>query len=217
MASILDPSFAPPREPPFPVGTSPFRQKGNGYLGDMQYYNDVVRGGADAVVAALPDDAHRTFARQRFRASEWYDAYPGAQLEIAAARVRGYAFERHRRETGAWHAKHAARGLYGALLRIVSSETIALWGPRISSIYFEFGRSDARATGPREVVVTRRGTPRELLQWLAFASAGFTETALQLAGARDVRVVLENVVDDGRLHGRYLSAVDLRITWGGTG
>jgi hypothetical protein len=214
MPSIFDPSFAPPREPPFPVGTSPFRQKGNAYSGDIRFYNDVVRGGFEAVVAALPDDAHRNFARQQFRASEWYDAYPGAQLEVAAARVRGLPFERHRRETGAWHATHAARGLYGALLRMVSSETVALWGPRISSIYFEFGRTEARVTGPREVCVSRRGTPRELVQWLAFASAGFTEAALQLAGARDVRVTLEDVTDGGRHLGRESANVDLRITWG---
>jgi hypothetical protein len=214
MSVIHDPSFAPPREPPFPVGTSPFRQKGNAYLGDIKYYDDVVPGGFDAVVAALPDEAHRIFARQQFRASDWYDAYPGAQLEVAAARVRRYPFERHRRETGAWHATHAARGLYGALLRMVSSETVALWGPRISSIYFEFGRSDARVTGTREVLVTRRGIPHELVQWMIYASAGFTESALQLAGAREVRVGIENVVDDGRHVGRALAAVDLRISWG---
>ncbi len=217
MPLITDPSFSPPREPPFPVGTSPFRQKGNAYLGDVRYYNDVVRGGLAAVVAALPDDAHRAFARQQFRASEWYDAYPGAQLEVAAARVRGYSFERHRRETGVWHATHAARGLYGALLRLVSSETVALWAPRISSIYFEFGRTEARVAGRNLVLVTRRGTPRELVQWLAFASAGFTEAALKLAGARDVRVEIDNVVDDGRNLGRELARFDMRIAWGAVG
>jgi hypothetical protein len=214
MPSILDPSFAPPREPPFPTGTSPFRQKGNAYLGDFRYYDAVVRGGSEVVIAALPDDAHRTFARQRFRPSEWYDAYPGAQLELAAARVRGVSFERHRRETGEWHAQDATRGIYGALLKFISNENVALWGPRISSLYFEFGRTDTRIVGPREVVASRRGIPRELAQWVVFASVGFCECALRLAGARDVRANVVDLAADGRLFGRDLVRADLALVWG---
>ncbi len=213
MPSILDPSFAPPREPPFPPGTSPFRQKGNAYLGDLRYYDAVVRGGAEAVIGALPDDPHRAFARQKLRASEWYDAYPGAQLELAAARVRGVSFERHRRETGEWHAKEATRGIYGALLKFISNENVALWGPRISSLDFEFGRTDTRVVGEREVVASRRGIPRELVQWVVYASVGFCETALRLAGARDARVTVVDLAADGRLFGRDLARAELRLLW----
>src|SRR6185437_4308161 len=111
MASINDLELSPPQELPFPPGTSPFRQRGAGYLADVRYYDAVVRGGHQAVIDAIPDAGVRTFFRQPFRTSEWYDAYPGAVIEMAAARVRGMSFERHRRGTGAWHAEDAAHGI----------------------------------------------------------------------------------------------------------
>jgi hypothetical protein len=129
MASIDDLDFAPPRELPFPVGTSPFRQRGAAYLADYRYYDAVVMGGHRAVIEAVADPAVRAFFRQPFRTSEWYDAYPGAYIEAVAARLRGLSFERHRRHTGIWHAEDAAHGIYATLLRIVSNENIAVWAP----------------------------------------------------------------------------------------
>jgi hypothetical protein len=211
--ALRDPEFAPPVVLPFEVGTSPFRQKGNGYLGDQRYLDAVVQGGFRAVVAALHDPAVRGFFEQRFVASDWYDAYPGAVLEAAAARLRGVPFEQHRRQTGAWHAVEATRGIYGALLRLVSSESVARWGPRISAIYFEFGKTESIVVGPRAVDVWRRGIPRELAQWLIYASAGFCAEALKQNGASQPIVIAQDVENDGESHGRALVAARLRIAW----
>ncbi|MGZ3456755.1 MAG: hypothetical protein ACXVEF_44525 [Polyangiales bacterium] len=199
--------------PPFPAGTSPFRQKGNAYLGDQRYLDEVVTGGFRACVEGISDPGARTFFAQRFSPSEWYDAYPGALLELSAARIRGAAFDQHRRKTGAWHAQQAARGIYGALLRLLSNESVALWVPRISSLYFEFGKSDTRVSGPREVLATRRGVPRELAQWLCYASYGFGEETLRIAGARDASIETISVEPDGRDYGRELVQIQLRIRW----
>ncbi len=213
MASIHDPAYAPPAVLPFPVGTSPFRQKGNGYLGDRRFLEEVVRGGYDRVVDALPDPASQKFFRQSFKPSEWYDAYPGTQLELAAARLRGLTFEEHRRQTGVWHAQAATRGIYGALLRVVSNESVALWGPRISAIYFEFGKTETRAAGSKEVRGVRRGVPAELAQWVMFASIGFCKGALEAAGARSASAGIGEVTPDGHAHGRDLVQVELWMKW----
>jgi hypothetical protein len=213
MASIDDPEYAPPRELPFPPGTSPFRQRGAGYLADVRYYDAVVRGGHQAVIDAIPEASVRSFFRQPFRTSEWYDAYPGAVIEVAAARVRAMTFERHRRNTGAWHARDAVHGIYAALLKILSTENIAVWAPRISSIYFEFGKTTSKVTGPREVIGSRRGIPKDLVQWLIFASAGFVETTLQLGGAKNPTVTVVDIAPDGRDHMRDMMRVDLRLKW----
>jgi hypothetical protein len=213
MASIDDPAFAPPRELPFPVGTSPFRQRGAAYLADRRYYDAVLRGGWHAAVEAVADPATRAFFHQTFRTSEWYDAYPGAMLEAAVARARGMSFERHRRHTGSWHAEDAVHGIYATLLRMISNENIAVWAPRISSLYFEFGKTGTRITGPRAVAGVRRGVPKELVQWLIFASAGFVETTLRLAGAGKPQVTVLSITPDGHDHRRDLVAVDVRITW----
>jgi hypothetical protein len=213
MASIDDLAFAPPWELPFPVGTSPFRQRGAAYLADFRYYDAVLRGGRGAAVEAVGDPATRAFFRQAFRTSEWYDAYPGAVIESAVAKVRGMSFERHRRHTGSWHAEDAVRGIYAALLRMVSNENIAVWAPRISSLYFEFGKATSRVTGPREVVAVRSGVPVELVQWLIFASAGFVETTLRLAGATNPQVTVLAISPDGHDHRRDLVKIDARISW----
>lgn len=213
MLSLRDAIFAPPAVLPFPAGASPFRQKGNAYLGDARYLDDVVPGGFRAVVAAVPDLEVRAFFEQRFRASEWYDAYPGALLEATAARVRGLSFEQHRRQTGAWHGKDATRGIYGALLRLVSAESVALWAPRIASLYFEFGKTQTRAAGPKTIDAWRTGVPRELAQWWYFASASFTAEVLRIRGATEPVVTPHEVEDDGSAHGRELVRFRLRIEW----
>lgn len=213
MATILDPSFAPPVELPFPIGTSPFRQKGNAYLGDMKYLNAVVPGGFEAVLAALPDPSVRTFFKQGIRPSEWYDAYPGAVLETTAAKLRGLSFEKHRRETGAWHAADAAKGIYSALLKVISTDNIALWGPRISSLYFEFGSTESRMLSDKHVIAIRRGIPCELAQWLIYAAAGFCAGAIKLAGASSSRVDIGEVTPDGRSLGRDLVKIEVSLRW----
>jgi len=213
MASIDDLAFAPPTEAPFPAGTSPFRQRGAAYLTDLRYLDAVVKGGRGAVIEAIPDARARAFFGRRFHTSDWYDAYPGVQIEAAAARLRGMSFERQRRATGAWHAEDAIHGIYATLLRMVSNENIAVWAPRISSLYFEFGTTTTRVAGPREILGVRRGIPRELVQWLMFASAGFVETTLRLAGARAPQVAFLDVTPDGRDHQRDLVKVDVRLTW----
>jgi len=211
--SVDDPMFGPPLTLPFPVGTSPFRQKGNAYLGDARYLDATVSGGFAAVVAALPEPSLRTFFQQRFRAGEWYDAYPSTALESVAARLRGTSFTTQRRRTGSWHAEHAAQGLYGTLLRFVSNDSLALWGPRISSLYFEFGKTETRVVAPHEILAVRRGIPRELVQWVVYASAGFCETTLRLAGAARATVAVEDVEPDGEAHRRELMRVNLRLRW----
>ena len=213
MPSILDPRFAPPSPLPFPPGTGPFRQKGNGYLGDFAYFETSVRGGAKAVIAALPDGPLRAFHEQRFRGSEWYDAFPCTALHVAAAHLRGLPFTEHRRQVGAYHAREAGGGIYRTLLRVVSNENIAVWGPRVSSIYFEFGKTQTRSSGEKEVSGVRLGLPAGLVQFVMFASKGFCEETLMLAGAKSATFEIGAAETEDRAHGQELYKVDLKIRW----
>ena len=212
-ASIHEPAFAPPAVLPFPVGTSPFRQKGNGYLGDFAYFDGCIRGGAKAVIAALPDGPVRAFHEQSFRGSDWYDAFPCTLLHAAAARLRGVGYLEHRRQVGAYHANAAAGGIYRALLRVISNENIALWAPRVSSIFFEFGKTETKVIGPREVVALRRGVPSGLVQFVMGASWGFGEQSLKLAGAHATNVELGEPEPDGREHGVELWRIGVTLRW----
>ncbi len=211
MASIDAPVFAPPELLPFPAGTGPFRQKGNGYLGDFAHFDLCVPGGAKAVVAALPE-ASRAFFSQRLRPSDWYDAFPGATLHAVAARLRSVPYAEHRRQVGVYHAG-AAGSVYRALLRVVSNENVAMWGPRVSSLYFEFGRFETRVAGPRLVEGTRRGVPAGLVQSVLHGSKGFTEETLRLAGAKTASFEIGEVLLQGRSYGQDLYDVSIRVAW----
>lgn len=213
MPSILDPIFTPPSSLPFPPGTSPFRQKGNGWIGDYAFFDANVRGGTKAVLEALPEGTLRTFHEQKFRGSEWYDVFPSVMLHVAAARVRGIPFTEHRRQVGAYHGREAGGGIYRTLLRVVSNENIAVWGPRVSSIYFEFGKTQTRSSGDKEVSGVRRGLPASLVQFVMYASKGFCEETLTLAGARTATFDIGAVETEDRAHGQQLYQVDLKIRW----
>lgn len=209
-----DPLFAPPSTLPFPAGASPFRQKGNAYIVDRPWLDESVRGGFAAAVAAIPDAPVRAFLNQRFKASEWYDAYPGAVLEATAARLRGVAFSRHRRESGAYHARHAMRGIYASLLKVISNDNVALWCPRIASMYFDFGKMTTREAGAKSVIATRSGVPAGLVQWSGYAMMAFVESALEIAGARGVRCAVSDVVESDRAFGQATYRMDFTATWG---
>jgi len=212
MPALSDREFDPPLRIPFAPGASPFRQKGHAYVGDFEYFESRIPGGPAAVLRHVTDDALRAFLSQRFVGSEWYDAYPCLTLHVVAARLAGLTFEEHRRRIGAFHAQ-AMNGVYRALLRVISNENVALWVPRITAVYWDFGKTDSRVAGPHDVEVMRRGTPRGLLQWLVYASVGFADATLRASGAPSARTTIGEVVREGEQAGQELCSVALRITW----
>ncbi len=212
MPSVLEPYFAPPASLPFAAGESPFRQKGSAWLGDLEYLSGVVPGGIEGLKASL-EPSLRAFVSTPFRASEWYDVFPNPLMMMAAARLRRMPFIEHQRDVGRWHAKRGFGGIYRALLRFVSNQNVALWGPRVSGLYHEFGRFETRVSGPKEVQGVRRGVPRGLVQWLAVTSAAFTEEALCLAGASVAKAEFTRATQVGSEAGQALFDLDVVITW----
>ncbi len=212
MRFVTDSEFIPPPQIPFPAGTSPFRQKGTGYLGDLEYFAAKVPGGPGAVLRGVVDEGTRAFLSQRFSAAEWYDAFPNVYLQLVAARLCGLSLEEHRRRVGAFHA-NALGGMYRALLRVVSNENVAIWGPRAMALYWDFGKTETRVTGLKEVVAIRHGTPKALLQWTAWAAAGFADATLRLAGATDATTTLGEVEAEGEQAGQELFSFKMRMMW----
>lgn len=210
---LTDPCFDPPLECPFPPGTSPFRQKGNVVLGNREFLDARVAGGEAAVLSSLASERLVAFFAREFAASEWYDALPNVYLHKAAARRRGLGLFEHGRQLGAWHADTRMRGIYGALLRVLSTESVAVWAPRISSVYYDFGRLDTRVEGERSVRVVRRGIPGPLVRWLGAVMTGMAEQTLTIAGARQPRVVIDRVRDDGAASGQRLYAIEGSMSW----
>jgi hypothetical protein len=210
---VDDPYFALPEACPFPPGSGPFRIKGWGYIGDLRFYAEFVPGGIDAVAKHVKDPTVAAFLSRSFTPDAWYDVVPKLYLSQAAARARGVAFTTHCREVSRWHAQEKFSGIYRPLLRVVSSEMMALWTPRLTSSFYDFGSTESRVVGERLVRVVRRGVPRVAVQWWAAAASAYFEYCLQTAGARLPHVRWLPTEPDGERLGMELVKMPLEITW----
>ena len=207
-----NPTFDLPTTLPFPVGTSPFRQKGMVYRGNFEFLAAKVPGGTEAAFRALPDEKLRAFFRQPFDVSGWYDALPGV-VQQAAAQLRGVTLTEQGRQTGEYHARSRMTGIYRALLQVLSTENVAIWAPRISSVYYSFGKLNSRVIGARNVALVRHGIPRMLVRWMTAIMTGMGTETLKIVGARDVKVNLGGVHPDGSLSGYSLHRIEGDICW----
>lgn len=214
MAHIQNPAFLTPTVLPFAPGEGPFKVKGSAYVAGIEYVEKNLPGGLKAVLDNLRDPRINAFFAKPFSVSEWYDAYPGALAQWFAARMLNVPFEKHTRAVAAFQVQIIGSKIYAPLLRLISSDAIARWGPRMSSIYMDFTRVESQIVGNKEVSFTMREVPNDLLQAIIFTSCGFCEAALRFSGAKEPNVQPGDVLADGERFGRQLSQVKIRFTWG---
>jgi hypothetical protein len=210
---LSDPRFDLPKEIPFPPGTSPFRQKGQVYLVNREYYDRNVHGGYAAILQKVTQPTVRTFFEQRFSASEWYDSIPNAYFQHAAANWQGLPLNQHGRKLSAWHAQSSMNTIYRALLRVLSTENVAVWAPRMSSIYYSFGKFTSRVVAPRHVSFVRSGVPGLLVPWIGAVMQGMAEEMLKMSGARRSQASFGEIRQDGSSSGQTLFTIEGSLRW----
>jgi hypothetical protein len=215
--AVDDPYFALPDACPFLPGSSPFRIKGWGYIGDIEFYAGHVPEGIEAVARQVRDPAVGAFLSRKFTPDAWYDLIPKLYLSQAAARARGVPFDVHCREVSRFHAQDKFSGIYRPLLKVVSSEMIALWTPRLASSFYDFGSTESRVVGERMVRVVRSGVPRVAVQWWAAAASAYFEYCLETAGAKLPHVRWLPTEPDGERLGMELVKMPLELTWAAKG
>jgi hypothetical protein len=208
-----DPRFALKAQVPFPPGTSPFHTLGAAYVTFVGFVKANVPGGVDALGGALSDPALARFLAQPFSGSRNYDLVPLPYLGTAAARLRGVTFHQQLRDANRAGAKTAVAKVYGALFRVLSTETVASVLPRAAAILFDFGRVQASVAGTNCVRGTRSGVPHTLVAWTAMSSGAFIETTLENAGARAPRVIFGEPVEEGNVAGQATYEMPFDITW----
>jgi hypothetical protein len=196
-----------------------FRAKGLVYQGARDYYEEVVPGGWNAVVSQLSrreemDPRLRAFCSEPFVAGGWYDAMPIVSLSRAAAALSGVPHPQFVRDNSAWLARRDLRGVYKVILQLASIELVALRLPGLSLRYFDFGSADAKMISTRVMRSVRAGVPASMASWFAWAIEGFTPAALELAGARQVRVRAEPPALDGEIDGVALARIPVTVSWG---
>ena len=214
MPSLLSPIFAVPTASHFPIGQSPFRIKGRAYLGVEEYVRAHVPLGI-AAIDRVSDPEVRTYLQQSFRESDWYDPYPLAILCNAIARTAGITLERLIHHGAVYQGERHMQGAYGALLRVVSTQTVARWAPWMLQLFFEFVRVETSTLAPRMIACHVKRIPADLVQFGVWASIGVCEGALRAQGAKDVRVDLSDPTFDSTEHGVDLYTITATILWGG--
>jgi len=208
-----DPTFEPPAKVPFTPGTSPFRMRGHGYLGDNEFYALHVPGGVDAIAAELDDPTLRRFLTQTFEHDRWYDLVPKVYFGLAAAKLRRVSPDTHAREVSGWHARQQFRGIYRSLIKIPSAEQVAMWLPRIAGSFQEFVTMEASIVGPRIVRGARVGMPRVCVQWYAAAFSGYMDATLEVGGIKGARCRMLSAERCGERLGMDLFRMPYEISW----
>jgi hypothetical protein len=213
MTVIFDPFFAAAPKPSLAHATSPFRARGVVYRADLERMAVSVRGGVDAVLATADDPALAAYFSQKFSPSGWYDIFALSTLARVCARMRGITFTQYVNEAAHHYADVALQGFSGIVLRALSHESIALWIPRVSAWFNDFGEMRTQVAAPGLVRGVRTGLPRYGVLGWAQTAMEFTEAVLERAGAGDVRVHPLAPEPDGERAGIDLYRVPFEIRW----
>jgi hypothetical protein len=198
----------------YPPGTSPFHVRGGAYRNALDHAERHVPGGIDRLKDACPDPGLKTFLSQKFEPSGWYDVLPIAPLSDVMAELLGVTLEQYLLDRTREHAHRDLVGLYRLLLRAVSARTVALFLPKLTARYYDWGGIDARLRGPRHVETVRRGVPEPLARWYSMVACSFAEAALEIAGAPHPRIVVSSSEPDGAAFGVATREFVFDVTWG---
>jgi hypothetical protein len=166
-----------------------------------------------AVLAALPDDAHRAFARQVFLPISMYDALPLRTLTEATAIVERRPFDVSVRSRARDVARRDLNGLYKLLLKAVSPATAAEKLQRAALRYFDFGAVEIVERGKNHCVIVQSGVPRFVAPWYCPMVEGYTAVVLEMAGAASSTAHISTPRRDGERDGLETVSVRIELTF----
>ena len=95
------------------------------------------------------------------------------------------------------------------LLKVVSTESVALRLPRAVSQYFDFGRIETAPEEKGVVACVSAGIPRILFHWYQTVVTTYVGVALEIANVGGVKIEETEPVPDGAVRG----AATLRFRW----
>ncbi len=197
-----------------PLEKSPFLVKGLVYQGACTYYEKNVPGGLAAVLRTLADPALAAFLQQPFAADEKYDVLPMVQISRAAAEVAAISEQRMVGENARWMAQRDIGGFLKMILHFSSPKIVATMLPMAAHQYFDFGSAEGKLVGPSALQAAQHGVPTKLAPWMMWAVMGFAPVALELAGAKSVRVQQVGELSiTGKQAGFEICTLTWRILW----
>lgn len=172
---------------PFPVGKSPFRIKGSGYLLHLQYVDEHLPGGRAAMLAAIGRPDLRAFFEQTFFAGHLVDIYPLVAVGYVCARLQGLSFERFIRMRSRHQAEGDLKLFRKMILRIASPELLASRIPIITASYFDFATAEVIERQPGAITAVMHGVPKEVAPWMGYVADETVRFMLEYNGVKELR------------------------------
>jgi len=197
----------------FEFGQSPFHVKGVLYRNTQGYLRAEVDGGMDTLLAAIEEPALREFISQPFLPSSKYDVMPVPALIDREAKATGQSLEAYLESRTAWQARHDIHGIYRMLLKLTSPERVMSRLPRLLVQLFDFPEVTFDATGERARLLEFSRIPQPLEAWLRVGFRVYAQTALELAGARQVVSDFERSEDGPLEMGLRLRTMRMHVSW----
>jgi hypothetical protein len=198
----------------YPVGQSPYRIKGSGYLLHMQYVDEQLPGGRAAMKAAIRTPELRAFFDQTFFAGHLVDIYPLVAVGHTCARIQGVSFERFIRLRSRHQAEGDLRLFRKLILRIASPEMLATRIPAITASYFDFATAEVVEKKPESITALMHGVPRELVPWMSYVGDETVRFMLEFNGVKGLRSRVTSKLE-GKRDGHDVMAIRSTVQWGG--
>lgn len=161
---------------------SPFRTKGIGYRGHMEYVAKHVKGGVAAMNAAFEDDELRAYFAQPFVASGWYDVMPLAHAGDVCARLMGVPLDTFLRARARHQVDLDLAGVYGFLARFATKGLIARGVSDAAARYFDFLTIDSHQTHADRVETAMSGVPVSIVDWMGVLMVAYSDAVFDAVG-----------------------------------
>ncbi len=205
--------FEPLGPEAFPIGHSPFRARGLAYTNVLDYVQKKTPGGRATCFARLENGPFRSYYDQLFLAAGDYDAMPLLALFVAAATLErepvGRFIEARSRASARIDAETTSRHM----LRTVSPEVMAVRLPVAFNRYFEPCRAQVSAVTSSGFSGELGNIPEAASGLYVHSTNGFVSRALELAGAKDVRLDWREPERDGASHGVPVQRIQFSVAW----
>ena len=207
-------AFLPdPASWPFAPGEGPFRIKGTGYRGHLEYVEASVPGGVQGMIARFDDARLAQFFAQPFLAASLYDLYPlvaaaGPCAVACGLSARDFVDRRSRAQ-----APKDVGGVYRFLLAMVPTMSVARRVPQLFTQVFDFGRAESVREDAGEVDAAFDGIPAPFAPWFGQVFTSYGEAALVASGAKRGAFSVRSTTPSGSAHGVPLARIGVEIRW----
>ncbi len=198
---------------PFAPGEGPFRIKGTGYRGHLEYVEANVPGGTRGMCERFDDPRLARFFEQPFLAASLYDLYPLVAAAGPCAAACGLSPREFVDRRSRAQAPKDVGGVYRFLLAMVPTQSVARRVPQLFTQVFDFGRAEVLREDGSEVDAAFDGIPWALAPWFAQVFTSYGEAALITSGASRGAFTVRSTQPSGSAHGVPLARIHVEIRW----